>query len=287
MATRLQGAHVAIVGLGMMGGSLAGALRGRCSRVTGVARRAATVEAALVRGLVDSGTTDLAEGLRQADIVVLAMPVRAILRRLAEIGRLVPAGCLVLDLGSTKVQIVGEMARLPEHVEPVGGHPMCGRELAGLDAADPALFSGRTFILTPLERTSKAALALACELAQASGADPLVLEPERQDRLAATLSHLPYLLACALVSTARAATSADPAARKIPAGGYRDVSRLAGSDVTMWTDILLTNRAEVLRALDAFQVQLGELHRLVEAADESSLRATLTSVRAERMRMYT
>jgi prephenate dehydrogenase len=279
-------ARVAIVGLGLMGGSLAGALRGHCRAVVGVARRPETVEAALAEGLVDEGSTDLAAGVRHADVVVLATPVRVILRQLAEIGPLLPEGCLLMDLGSTKAAIVAAMARLPGHVQPLGGHPMCGKEVSGLEAADATLYRGRTFILSPLPRTSAAALALGRQLAEAAGAHPLVLDAERQDFLVATLSHLPYLLACGLVATADATTSADPAAWEIVAGGFRDTSRVAGSDVTMMLDILLTNREEVLRAVAVFQHQLGTLARLLETGDEDALHKALTAIRTERMKMF-
>lgn len=282
----LADAQVAVVGLGLMGGSLAGALRGQCRAVAGVARRAETIETALERGLVDRGATDLAEGVRQADVVVLAMPVRAIVRQLAEIGPLLPEGCLLMDLGSTKTRIVAEMARLPDHVQPLGGHPMCGKETAGIEAADPTLYRGCTFILTPLPRTSEAALALGRALVEAVGARPLALDAQRQDFVVATVSHLPYLLACALVATADATTSADPAAWEIVAGGFRDTSRVAGSDVTMMLDILLTNREEVLKALSVYQTKLRDLARLVESGDEEKLRSILSAVREERMRMF-
>jgi prephenate dehydrogenase len=269
-----------------MGGSLTGALRGQCREVVGVARRTKTVEAAVARSLIDRGTIDLADGVRQADVVVLATPVRVIVRQLVEIGPLLPEGCLVMDLGSTKARIVAEMARLPDHVQPLGGHPMCGKEKAGIAVADPALYRGCTFILSPLERTSGAALALGRALVEAVGASPLVLGPERQDFLAATVSHLPYLLACALVATADATTSADPAVWEIVAGGYRDTSRVAGSDVTMMVDILLTNRGEVLKALDVYQAKLRDLACLVDAGDEQDLRTVLGAIREERMRMF-
>jgi prephenate dehydrogenase len=284
--TELADSQVAVVGLGLMGGSLAGALRGQCRAVAGVARRGETADLALTRGLIDWGTTDLARGVGQADVVVLATPVRVIMRQLAEIGPLVPEGCLLMDLGSTKSQIVKEMARLPAHVQPLGGNPMCGKEVSGIEAADPALYRSRTFILTPLPRTSESALSLGCALARAVGAHPLVLEPGRQDYLVATVSHLPYLLACALVSTADATVSADPAVWEIVAGGFRDTSRVAGSDVTMMIDILLTNQEEVLKALKAYRTQLQDLTRLVESGDEEDLRTMLTFIRQERLRMF-
>jgi prephenate dehydrogenase len=254
--------------------------------VIGVSRRSETIETALARGWIDRGTTGLADGVREADVVVLATPVRVILRLLDEIGPLLPDDCLLTDLGSTKVEIVSKMAGLPKHIQPLGGHPMCGKELSGIEAADPTLYRDRTFILTPLPRTSAVALALGNQLAQAAGARPLVLTPERQDFLVATLSHLPYLLACALVGTADTLTSPDPAAWEIVAGGFRDTSRVSGSDVTMMLDILLTNREPVLQALATCQAQLSRLGHLLGNGDEAKLMTALTAVRAKRKEMY-
>jgi prephenate dehydrogenase len=282
----LAEARVTVVGLGLMGGSLAGALRGRCRQVTGVARRSETIQAALSRGLIDRGTTLIADGVCEADVVILATPVRTILQQLEEIAPLLPHGCLLMDLGSTKREIVAVMEKLPPHVQPLGGHPMCGKEKSGLEVADPELYRERTFILTPLQRTSPDALTLGMEIAGAVGARPLVLDAERQDRLVATLSHLPYLLACALVATADVTTSSDPAAWEIVAGGFRDTSRVAASDVTMMVDILLTNREEILKAVGVYQAQLHHLARLVEAGDESNLREALSAIRRERLKMF-
>ena len=282
----IETCRVTVVGLGLMGGSLAGALRGKCGEVVGVARRTETVSIALTQELIDWGTTDLAEGVRKADVVVTATPVRVIMRQLKEIASLLSEGCLVMDIGSTKAQIVSEMERLPAHVQPLGAHPMCGKELSGIEAADPALYQNCTFILTPLPRTSEEALALGWRLAEAIGARPLVLAPERQDFLVATLSHLPYLLACALVAMADVTTSADPAAWEIVAGGFRDTSRVAGSDVTMMIDILMTGREDVLKAVGVYQVQLGNLADLIETGDEDGLRAVLSRIREERTRMF-
>jgi len=284
---RLTDAQVSIAGLGLMGGSLAGALRGQCRAIVGVARRAETIETALARGLVDWGTTDLASGVRQADVVILATPVRVILRLLAEIEPLLPEGCLLMDVGSTKSQIVARMAKLPDHIQPLGGHPMCGREVSGIATADPTLYRGHTFILTPLPRTSEAALALGCALVEAVGARPLMLDTDRHDRLVATISHLPYLLACALVGTADITASVDPTVWDVAASGFRDTSRLAASDVTMMLDTLLTNREAVIEALSTCGAQLRNLSHLVESGDEDGLRTVLHTVRKHRRELST
>jgi prephenate dehydrogenase len=184
-----------------------------------------------------------------------------------------------MDLGSTKAHVVDRMAALPDHVQPLGGHPMCGKEVSGIEAADTALYRGHTFVLTPLPRTSEATLALGRALVQAIGGRPLILSPERHDRLVAAISHLPYLLACALVGTADATGSTDPLVWDVAASGFRDTSRLAASDVTMMLDILLTNREPVLEALETCDRQLHHLIRLIGSTDEKGLRAVLAAAR--------
>lgn len=275
----LRDCRIAIVGLGLMGGSLAGGLRRRCREVIGIARRAETIDLALRYGLIDRGSTHLADGLDQANVVVLATPVRSILEQLATIGPFLSEGCLLMDLGSCKEQIIAAMAQLPEHVQPLGGHPMCGKEVSGIETAEPTLYQDRTFILIPLPRTSDGALGLGRQLVEAVGARPLILQPRQHDRLVARFSHLPYLLACALVNMAATTSLTDPAGPQVAASGFHSVARLAGSDVTMMLDILLTNRDEVLKAAYDFQTQLNELIHLVELDDDEGLRTRLNSVR--------
>ena len=278
---------VTIIGLGLMGGSLAGALRGKCRDVVGVARREETINQAISHGLIDAGTTDLAAGVQTADIVVLATPVRTIVKLVRTAGPMLPDGAILIELGSTKAEVMAAMSDLPAHVQPLGGHPMCGKELSGIDAADPTLYRGKTFILVPLPRTAPTVVAVGRDLAQAVGAAPLVLDDARRhDFLVATLSHLPYLLACSLVRTADATTSEDPVAWEIVAGGFRDTSRVAASDVDMMTDILLTNREEILNALREYGSHLRDLERLVEERDEKELKQALSYVREKRKEMF-
>jgi len=270
---RLAHAGVTIVGLGLMGGSLAAALKERrcCRRVVGVARRPATLEEAQARGWIDAGTTDLAAGVAEAHLVILATPPRAILQQIAEVGAHMPAGAVLLDLGSTKLAIVQEMERLPAGVHPLGGHPMCGKEQAGLEAADPRLYEGRTFALTPLARTPPAALGLGQSLAWAIGARPLVLDAASHDRMVAWVSHLPHLAALALVRAAQAGAARDPGLWELAASGFRDTTRLAGSDLTMLLDMFITNREPLLAAARQMQAEMAQLCALLEAGDEPAL----------------
>ena len=277
----LKDARVVIVGLGLMGGSLAGALkrRGACREVWGVARRGETIEEALRCGFIHVGTCDLAEGVEQADLIVLATPVRTILDLVPQVGALAPASCLLMDLGSTKAKIVEAMEALPPHLQAVGGHPMCGKEASGLAAAEADLYEGATFVLTPLQRTSSEALALAQELAEAVGARPLLMDAERHDRLVAAVSHLPYLLSVGLVAATEEVAAEDELVWELAASGFRDTSRLAASDVTMMLDILLTNRAAVGETLSRFAHQLSAFARLLEADKVQTLKLKLQTAK--------
>jgi prephenate dehydrogenase len=285
-AIALSDCTLTIVGVGLMGGSLAGALRGTCGRVIGVDRDTETLIEARERGLIDEGFADLAKGVRNADVVVLATPVRSILQLLEVIGPMLAPDSLLMDLGSTKQRILRKMKHLPPHVDAIGAHPMCGKETSGVSAAERDLYRGRTFILSPLPRTRASGVATAKALARAAGATPLIIEGGRQDFLVGTISHLPYLLACSLVKTADTMTSPDPLVWDIVAGGYRDTSRVAGSDVTMMLDILMTNRENVAEAASTFVEHLQRLVQLIEAGDEEALRASLTTIRDLRKEMY-
>jgi prephenate dehydrogenase len=277
---------VAIVGLGLMGGSLAAALvqSRACRRVVGVARREEVVSQALEMGAIDVGTCDLVVGVTEADIVVLATPVRSIMHLIEGIGPLLAPGCLLTDVGSTKQAVVERMQLLPPHVQPVGGHPMCGKESAGLSAAEPSLFADATYVLTPLARTSDDAVALAAALVRAVGARPLLLEPSHHDLWAAAVSHLPYILSLGLVAAVESV--GDSGVWQLAASGFCDTSRLAASDEAMMLDILLTNRAEVSGMLSRFQDRLAEIGHLLDEDDEAGLRTTITAAAQRRRRLF-
>lgn len=283
-SAHLAEACVAVAGLGLMGGSLSAALKHRraCARVIGIARRQETVSQALALGYVDEATTDLAAGVADADIVVLAMPVRAILRALPALAPHLAPGSLLIDLGSTKARIARAMAALPAHVHVCPAHPMCGREVAGLQAADPGLYAGRAFVVSPLERTRPEALALCEELVRAVGAHPLRLDAARHDKLVAVTSHLPYLLALGLVSVAGEVASEDPLVWELAASGFRDTSRLAASDVTMMLDVLMTNPAAIAGAVARCREQLERLEKLLHTGDEAALGEMMEAAAARR-----
>jgi prephenate dehydrogenase len=280
---QLEKATVAIVGLGLMGGSLALALRPSCPRIVGVARRKEAGQLALRQGIVDVASCNLSAAAH-ADIVVLATPVRHILATIPQVATLMRPGAMLIDLGSTKARVVEAMNALPEGIAAIGGHPMCGKETGGLESASAGLFQGATFVLTPTERTTDSAMLLAHELVRAVGAKPLVLDAERHDRAVATISHLPYLMSASLMHVEAEANAEDNATGMLAASGFRDTSRLAASSLDMMLDILLTNREPVEAALDRLGRQLAQARSLLD--DEASLRAWMAEARCKRMEMY-
>ncbi|MHB1134375.1 MAG: prephenate dehydrogenase [Chloroflexota bacterium] len=275
---RLADATVAVVGLGLMGGSLALALAEAraCRRLVGVDSDEATCRAALAQGCVQAADTQL-ELLAEADAVVLATPARAILALLPRLAGHLRPGTIVADLGSTKREITLAMAELPAWLEPIGGHPMCGRETAGFGAADATLLRGAFFALTPLARTAPATLDFARALVQAVGARPLVLDAAEHDAMVALTSHLPFLAATALVATVEESAPEHELLYRLAATGYADTTRVAAKSTPVMLDILLTNRAEVGRAARACARQLLALADLIDAGRETELRQALAA----------
>jgi prephenate dehydrogenase len=288
MFTSLAQSRVCIVGLGLMGGSLGMALRSRraCRSVIGSDRSPDVCRQAVALGAVDEAVSDAASACAEADIVILAAPARAIIHLVGALGPRLRPGSLLMDIGSTKAAIVQALAQAPAHVQVIGGHPMCGKERAGIAAADADLFQGAVFCLSPLPRTDDAGLSLAGDLARAVGAQPLVIEAERHDRLVAAISHLPYLMATALVSAAAQTAAADPLAWQLAASGFRDTSRLAGSDVDMMLDVIMTNRAAVADMATKAASELQTLAAAVASGDEGTLRDVLVAARDTRRQVY-
>ncbi len=283
-AARFRQRPIAIVGLGLMGGSLALALKaaGHTGALIGVSQRQSTLDLALAMGIISRGSSDLA-AVGQADVVVLATPLRTLLRQIPAAAQAMRPGALLLDLGSAKEAVCAALAATPAMIEVVGGHPMCGKETSGLEAAEATLYHNKTFVLCPTPRSSRTALALALALIEAIGARPLILDPARHDRLAAVISHLPYMLSAALMQTAGAVSDTDPTLWQVAASGFRDTTRLAGSDPTMMADILLTNRAAVRLALTAYQAHLARLEALLQEADEAALLQALAAIQSQRL----
>jgi len=261
--------RIAIVGLGLMGGSLALALQGRCKALYGIDPDPAVVELAIERGVVEKASVAARALLPEAEAIILAAPVRAIIKLLGELPDLTPGEAIVLDIGSTKAQITRAVQNLPPRFDPVGGHPMCGKEKSGLAYADPGLFRDAQFAFTPLERSSPRARVFCSQLAGTIDARPLWLDAETHDRWTAATSHFPSLMANALA----ASTPMD--ALPLVGPGFRSTARLADSSSHMMADILATNRENVLAAFSEFKSFLAQYESLLERGDFASLETAL------------
>ncbi len=261
----LQNAKIAIVGLGLMGGSLALALKGKCAAILGVDPDAAARELALRQKIVSLADADPAKILPQADVVILAAPVPAILTLLEQLPGLMPNPCILLDLGSSKRAIVEAMLALPERFDPLGGHPLCGKERLSLENADPKLYDGAPFFLSPLERTSPRAQACAEQIVAAVGAKLILVDPLTHDAALAATSHLPYLICSALAL----ATPLDVAV--FVGTGYRSTARLAATPQSMMLGVLQSNRENVLAAIDRFQTELSVIASALTDEDYEAL----------------
>lgn len=267
---------IAIVGLGLMGGSLALALKARnpSQKIIGITRTRATLDAALARGAIDTAS-DRLDAARDADIIVPGAPVRTILRQIPQLGEIARDGALILDMGSTKRAIVQAMNQLPERLQAVGGHPMCGKEVAGFDAAEANLYQDRIFVLTKTERTTPGAFENARALARFIGSRVVELDAARHDEIVAAISHLPYLVASNLVNTVSDFAQGDAQVWQIAAGGFRDTTRIAASDVQMMLDIVLTNSENVADLMRQYSRRFGALADAVYDGDEKPLREWL------------
>lgn len=277
--------RVVVVGLGLIGGSFAKGLRasGLCREVVGVDLNPASRARAVELGVTDRCEENLAQACVGADVIQLAVPILAMEQVLGLLAKLNLGNAIITDVGSAKGNIVrAARAALPSHLARlVPAHPIAGSERSGVEAANAGLFQRHKVILTPLAETDPAALALVDTLWRALGADVEHMEVERHDEVLAATSHLPHLLAFNLVdSMARRDESLE--IFRYAAGGFRDFTRIAGSDPVMWHDIFQANRDAVLRQLDAYRADLDALRQAVEARDSDELLSVFKRARMAR-----
>jgi prephenate dehydrogenase len=274
-----------IFGVGLIGGSLALALRDAhfCNTVVGCSRNAVHLQKAVDLGVIDSFSLDPAEAVRDADMVLLAVPMGAMRHLLQQIKPALPAEAILTDAGSTKGSIVAEVAQVfgAEFSRFVPGHPIAGREKSGVEAAIADLYVNRRVILTPLPHTDADAIAKVEAMWRVTGAVLESMPVELHDQVLAATSHLPHLLAFALVDTLLGMPMREDILR-YAAGGFRDFTRIASSDPVMWRDICLTNSAAILAVVNAFQQNLGEFAALIEAQAGESLHQRMAAVKQAR-----
>jgi prephenate dehydrogenase len=269
----MQFAQVTIIGVGLIGGSvgLAAKARGAARRVVGVGRDARTLARAVERGAIDRFTTDSADGVEAADLVVVCTPVDRIADTVLRIAPHCRDGAIVTDAGSTKAEIVGTVQRgLRNGVHFVGSHPIAGSEKTGVEHAKADLFVNRATVVTPTPLTDEAACRSVIAFWSALGSRTVTMPPEDHDAALAFTSHLPHAVASAVAGIT------PPDLLPLSAGGFRDVTRIAAGDAQLWAAIFQANRGGVLSALAACTERLNEFRTLLESGDRAGLERWLT-----------
>ena len=270
----LKDSTVGIIGLGLMGGSLAMRLKGQCAHLIGFDSHLPTLQLALSKNIVDQAgsisplPTGEGPGVR-VDLLILAIPVPSILNLMQQLPSIISSPCIVMDIGSTKRDILQAMDSLPNNFDPIGGHPICGKEKLGLENANANIYQNAPFVITPLERTTNRAKSAVQQIISAIGANCIEMTAEEHDRILASTSHLPFLISSAL------AHSTPHAFSSLIGPGFRSTSRLAGTPSHMMMGILKSNRDNVLKAIQSFRNSMNELESALQAENYSQLELLL------------
>ena len=276
---------VVVIGLGLIGGSLAKALKQQqfAKQVAAFDRNTDELQQGLDLGVIDVACESMAQALDQADLVVLAVPVKATEAVLRDMHPHLPSSAVITDVGSTKGNVIDAARAVFGTIPPtfVPGHPIAGSEKSGVAAADDKLFVKHKVIVTPLQDSDEKAIQLISRMWQSAGAEVLRMDVARHDEVLAATSHLPHILAFSLVDT----LAKDQESKEIfryAAGGFRDFTRIAASDPTMWHDVCIANRTELLNQLDAFTQGLSRLRSAIEAQDSQTMLGVFTRAKAAR-----
>jgi len=279
--------RLAIIGVGLIGGSLARALRraGYCDQIIGYGRSAVNLDRAVELGVIDRACAELGEAVADADMIVVAVPLGATESTLRAIAAAAPATAVITDVGSSKGAVIAAAAAAFGGSSPrfIPGHPIAGGEYSGVEASRVELFEQHKVILTPEPSADPAALAAVREMWRAAGATVVEMDAGHHDKLLAATSHLPHMLAFSLVAMLSRLDS-EAEIFEFAAGGFRDFTRIASSDPVMWRDICLANRGELTGMIDGFIEQLAEIRTAVASGDGAALQSEFAFAKAERDR---
>jgi len=277
--------RLCIIGVGLIGGSLARILRekGEVGEVVGIGRGEDNLQRAVELGVIDRFETDPVAGVADADLVFLATPVCSIAPILARIAPHLAPGCIVTDGGSVKGEIVATCeALMPAGTYFVGGHPIAGTENSGVEASFATLYQRRRCIITPTTSSDQTAIEKVVRMWELAGSEVVLMDVEKHDRVLAAISHLPHMVAYALVNAVGGYDRFEESILSYSAGGFRDFTRIASSDPVMWRDIALMNREGVLEMMDFFARYFAELRELVERGDSAGLEAFFARSKEQR-----
>lgn len=281
--------QITIIGVGLLGGSLARACkkRGLAEKVVGFGRSRAKLEKAQALGIIDAYETDLQAAVAEADCVVLCPPVNSITPLVREMVPSLRPGCLVTDVGSVKKFLVGEIqALMPEGVFFVGAHPIAGGEKSGFEASTAELFQDEKCIVTPTPKTNPPALEKIKELWEQTGMRVIIMDVEEHDDIFGAVSHLPHVIAYVLMNTiGEISTKNHEDITSFSGKGLKDITRIASSDPVMWRDICLSNKKPVLNLIDKFQGTLQQVRNLIENEDSQLLEQTFETAKKYRLNL--
>ncbi|MEK6691478.1 MAG: prephenate dehydrogenase/arogenate dehydrogenase family protein [Nitrospirota bacterium] len=284
--------RVTIIGVGLIGGSLASVLRGKslAGEIYGIGRSEENLQKAKRLGLIDhyfcepsgiltvpplvkgDGRGIYSDSVRDSDLVILSSPVGSFRKIVKEIGTSLKKGAIVTDVGSVKGDMVREIEEtLPEGVSFVGGHPIAGKETSGVEAASGELFKGSKCILTPTDRTDKNTLEIVKSMWEEAGSDVILMDPSLHDKVFAAVSHLPHVIAYALVNTVARMDFGEIDTLSLSVRSFRDLTRIASSSPEMWRDICLYNRVNLLDSINRFEKVLKILKGYLEKGEGKGL----------------
>ncbi|MBT5549164.1 MAG: prephenate dehydrogenase/arogenate dehydrogenase family protein [Nitrospina sp.] len=278
-----------VIGVGLLGASLAKACkeRGLVDEIVGYGRNRENLEKARTLKIIDHCATDLSEAVNDADLIVLCTPVSTIVPLIQSITAEISPGALITDVGSVKGPVVSDADKLvPEGIFFVGSHPIAGGENSGLEASTANLYQGARCIVTPTEKTDEEALEKISALWQAVGMNVINLSAEEHDFIFGAVSHLPHIVAYALMNTLGALRTKDD--REVTAfsgAGLKDITRIASSDPVMWRDICLSNRNHSLDLIDRFQIKLDEIRSIIEKGDGQTLKDEFVAANNYRLKV--
>lgn len=267
--------HVAIVGIGLIGGSLGLALKEKLQDeiyIAGVDNSAETLKLAVERGAVDFATDDVREAVAQADIVFFSTPVLQIVPMVEKIMPFLKKGCIITDTGSTKQYIWQQLQKmLPDDIYYIAGHPMAGKERSGIAAADAGLFRHKCYVIVEDTGAPKAAIEKVCDLIALTGANITTMDIAKHDRCASVISHIPHVAAAALVTLLNNSQNDIEANLKLAGGGFKDTTRIASSNADMWADICMSNPDAITNHLEELKRILDEVILNIEQRDRAKI----------------
>lgn len=276
--------NICVVGVGLIGGSFAKALKqaGFSGKITGVVRSEAKGQQAIERGVIDHASMDLSEAAAASDVIMLAVPMLSMREQLEKIAPALQPHTIVTDAGSVKQPFISDArATLPYLNRVVPGHPIAGKEKSGLDAIDPGLYKDHRVLLTPLPETDTDAVAVVRSLWEQTGGIVESLSAEYHDDVLAATSHLPHVLAFAMVDML-ASRQEKAEIFRYAAGGFRDFSRIASGETIMWRDICLTNKEPLFKAIEELEAHLGVVKKAISEGDSDTIEAVFQRARKAR-----